>query len=187
MFASPSPTSPFSHLADCGGHFFVAQVVFDGMSRELDRRFFARVTHRDEGGQRYVAYRAIGFPMLLFSQVDGCPLAALHLRCQETESQRDDDLTRGRSVIAERSRPPAPHRDLPQRPALPATAAAATTVAKPSAVVPPATWTQDSGWSPPRLFSLMARRPNLTLSAPSPSERRPPRPSCPRLRFGRGP
>ena len=73
-------------------------------SQELDRRFFAAVARKqDEAGlQEHVVYRAIGFPMVLFSEVDGSPLASLHLRCQETDTQCDDEGTRGRAVIFQR-------------------------------------------------------------------------------------
>jgi hypothetical protein len=70
------------------------------MSRDLDRLFFVPVAQKDHEGTSYSAYRMIGCPMVLFSEVDGAPLAALHLRCQETDKQ-----LRGRAIIAERQPP----------------------------------------------------------------------------------
>ncbi len=67
----------------------------------LDKRFFELVSSKaGDDGQTYHAYRAIGYPMILFSEVTGAALASLHLRCQDTSTQRDDDGTRGRAIIA---------------------------------------------------------------------------------------
>lgn len=47
---------------------------------QLDSSLFEYTTHRSQHGEAFVAYRPLGHPMVLFSQVDGLPLASLHLR-----------------------------------------------------------------------------------------------------------
>lgn len=64
--------------------------------RTLDNRYFEYLTEKHSGHFRYEAYRPIGRPMILFSLVDGSPLASLTFRSQDSPGND------GKCVISKR-------------------------------------------------------------------------------------
>lgn len=69
---------------------------------QLNAKYFQLLHEEVRDNAKFSIYRTIGSPMVLFSELDGSPLASLHLRCQETDTQRDDNRTRGQALITER-------------------------------------------------------------------------------------
>lgn len=49
----------------------------------LNRKYFTTLSTKTVECDKYHIIRPIGNPMILFSNIDGTPLAALHLRCQK--------------------------------------------------------------------------------------------------------
>lgn len=72
------------------------------MSNELDRRYFDVLARETKGETEYLSVRPIGNPIVLFSKVDGSPLAAFHVRCQDNYRQNDRKENRGRALITRR-------------------------------------------------------------------------------------
>ena len=68
----------------------------------LNSSYFKSVHTETKDGFTYNGYVPIGNPMILFSEVDGAPLAALHFAAQETDAQRFGDGTRGVGLVTER-------------------------------------------------------------------------------------
>lgn len=72
------------------------------MHKALNSKYFQLAHEETRDNVHFSIYKTLGSPMVLFSEVDGTPLASLHLRCQETDVQRDDNHTRGHALITER-------------------------------------------------------------------------------------
>jgi len=68
----------------------------------LQQQYFNLCYSQVDGGFKYEAYRPLDQPMVLFSLIDGAPLASLHLRCRETSTQKTYSKTRGSSLFTER-------------------------------------------------------------------------------------
>ena len=68
----------------------------------LDGKYFESVNSKIQDGHKYTVYRPKDHPMILFSKIDGTPLASLHLRCQDNEYQSDHIGNRGRALITKR-------------------------------------------------------------------------------------
>ena len=66
----------------------------------LNTQYFEKIYSDTCGEVLYESYRPRDKPMILFSLVDGSPLAALTLRCQVTSTQIDLNGTRGRALIS---------------------------------------------------------------------------------------
>lgn len=60
----------------------------------LNRKYFKTISTENIGNFEYQIIRPTGHPMILFSKVDGTPLAALEVRCQDEQS--------GKAIIAHR-------------------------------------------------------------------------------------
>jgi hypothetical protein len=70
--------------------------------RFLDNRYFRVVQSQTESDFDYQIVRPLDHPMVLFSKVDGSPLAALHFRTQNNHVQNDNNGKRGRALITKR-------------------------------------------------------------------------------------
>ena len=68
----------------------------------LNVQYFEKVHVESREGIQYESYRPRDKPMVLFSLVDGAPLASLTLRCQTTPTQISFDNTRGKALITAR-------------------------------------------------------------------------------------
>lgn len=68
----------------------------------LNVQYFEKVHVESREGVQYESYRPRDKPMVLFSLVDGAPLASLTLRCQTTSTQVSSDGTRGKALITAR-------------------------------------------------------------------------------------
>ena len=70
--------------------------------KELDLKYFETLYSETFDNYEYSVIRPLGNPMILFSKIDGTPLASLHLRCQENYKQKDVNNTRGRALMTKR-------------------------------------------------------------------------------------
>lgn len=68
----------------------------------LNSKYFTKVYQQQDSDYKYVCYRPKYSPMVLVSEIDGTPLASLHLLCQDYEKQNDDLQNRGRAIISKR-------------------------------------------------------------------------------------
>lgn len=69
---------------------------------DLASKYFSILSKRVQGDIEYVAIRPLDNPLILFSLVDGSPLASFHLRCQDNRRQNDYSGNRGRALICAR-------------------------------------------------------------------------------------
>lgn len=70
----------------------------------LDKTYFTTVCEEQHGNMKYIIVKPneSTYPMILFSQVDGSPLAALTLQCQRNRYQNETIGNRGNALITKR-------------------------------------------------------------------------------------
>src|SRR4029078_7256134 len=68
----------------------------------LDTRYFKTLYKESKDDFEYQLVQPLDHPMVLFSKLDGLPLASLHLRCQNNEHQNDSKGNRGKALITKR-------------------------------------------------------------------------------------
>lgn len=68
----------------------------------LNSKYFKTLSTRVNGDTEYVMIKPLDSPMVLFSKIDGTPLAALHLRCQENTHQNKFKNNLGKALITKR-------------------------------------------------------------------------------------
>lgn len=68
----------------------------------LNSKYFTTVSSKQDGDFKYSIVRPKDSPLILFSKIDGLPLASIHFRCQESPQQNDYMKTRGQSLFTKR-------------------------------------------------------------------------------------
>jgi hypothetical protein len=58
------------------------------MHNQLNSKYFSELGHTYGGEYMFYTYRPKGNPMVLFSNIDGTPLASVHVMCQESQTGR---------------------------------------------------------------------------------------------------